>query len=268
MTINVDSETCTGCGTCAKICPMEVIGMDDDIPVIQEGREALCISCGQCEAFCPSGALREGTDKHRTVKAPGKDLVSSDVLGLYLKSRRSIRKYRPERVSKETIKKLLDISRYAATGGNAQPVEWMVVYDPDAVHKVAAHTIDYMKELVKTNHPMSSYVPHLIARWDAGNDVICRGAPHLLIPHVPEESPMAPNDAIIALTHFDIAAPAFGVGTCWAGLAAMALRSHKPLQDLIHLPQGRVPAYAMMFGYPEYVPSYIPGRKPLNIIWK
>ncbi len=38
-----------------------------------------------------------------------------------------------------------------------------------------------------------------------------------LFAHIPEGNPMASVDAIIALTHFDIAAPAFGIGTCWAG---------------------------------------------------
>ena len=125
-----------------------------------------------------------------------------------------------------------------------------------------------MKTLVNSSHPMSGYVPGLISAWNMGTDVICRGAPHILIPHIPEGNPIAPTDAIIALTHFDISAPAFNVGTCWAGFVAMACRSHAPLLEALHLPEGRTPAYALMFGFSQYKPTYIPERKPLRITWK
>ena len=71
-------------------------------------------------------------------------------------------------------------------------------------------------------------------------------------PHIPEENHVAPVDAIIALTHFDLAAPAFGIGTCWAGFVALAASSYEPLQKELGLPAGRKCAYAMMFGYPKY----------------
>ena len=69
---------------------------------------------------------------------------------------------------------------------------------------------------------MSGYIPTLLAAWEAGNDPVCRGAPHLVIAHIPEGNPVASVDALIALTHFDIAAPGFGIGTCWAGFLSMA----------------------------------------------
>ncbi len=53
----------------------------------------------------------------------------------------------------------------------------------------------------------------------------------------PETNPLASTDAIIALTHVDIAAPAFGVGTCWAGFVAAASLSYQPLQDMLNLPK-------------------------------
>lgn len=99
-------------------------------------------------------------------------------------------------------------------------------------------------------------------------DGICWGAPHLLIPHIPEESPTAPTDAIIALTTVDIAAPAFGIGMCWAGLVNMASHTYKPLQEYYTLPKGRIPAHAMMFGYPRYTPHRIPQRNPFKVTWR
>lgn len=57
--------------------------------------------------------------------------------------------------------------------------------------------------------------------------------------------------SIIALTHFDIVAPSFGLVTCWAGFLTEAAKSWKPLQEALALQSGRVITYAMMFGYPR-----------------
>jgi len=79
----------------------------------------------------------------------------------------------------------------------------------------------------------------LIAAWDRGVDAICWKAPHLLVVHIPENhviAPVGPTDGIIALTHFDILAPAFGIGTCWPGFLTMAVGSWKTLQEALALP--------------------------------
>jgi nitroreductase len=75
--------------------------------------------------------------------------------------------------------------------------------------------------------------------WDSGIDSICHNAPHLLFAHIPSESIFGSTDAIIAITHFDIAAPSFGLGTCWVGFVEMAANAYKPLQDALALPVGR-----------------------------
>jgi nitroreductase len=189
-------------------------------------------------------------------------------MAFYLKKRRSVRHFTKDTVPKEKILEILDIVRYAASGGNGQPVQWIVVHDQERVKKIAGLTVEWMKTLKNTNHPMSGYVPVLIGAWESGRDVICRDAPHLLFAHIPEGNPVASVDAIIALTHFDVAAPAFGIGTCWAGFVAMAAASYEPLQKELGLPVGRKCAYAMMFGYPQYKIYGIPRRNPVAVTWR
>ncbi len=48
-------ENCEGCGTCAEVCPNEVIEMQDDVPKVVKGEE--CIGCRSCEVQCPTEAI-------------------------------------------------------------------------------------------------------------------------------------------------------------------------------------------------------------------
>ncbi len=51
----VDTEKCTGCGTCVTVCPQGVFEIQGDKAVVVKPEE--CIGCRACEAACPSGAI-------------------------------------------------------------------------------------------------------------------------------------------------------------------------------------------------------------------
>ncbi len=270
-TILVDPDLCTRCGICSAVCTSSIIGAadEDDLPEVPEEKAGMCARCGHCEAFCPSLALTLNLRPGEKEQIPeGAGILSPEALGIYLRMRRSVRHFTEEPVPKEKILQILDIARYAASGGNRQPTGWLVVYDRKKVRRIAELTIDWMRTLVTTSHPMRGYLPTLIAAWEGGYDIICRDAPHLVISHVPAGNPLDQVNATIALTHFDIAAPSFGVGTCWAGFVAGACQEYRPLQEYLALPEGRVPAYAMMFGYPQYRIYGIPRRNPLQVAWR
>ncbi len=46
----IDSEKCTGCGICAKICPMDAITIDDNKKAVIDYKR--CIGCGVCVIKC------------------------------------------------------------------------------------------------------------------------------------------------------------------------------------------------------------------------
>ena len=51
----VDVEKCTGCGTCASVCPSSVFEVRDDKAVVARPED--CVGCRACEASCPQGAI-------------------------------------------------------------------------------------------------------------------------------------------------------------------------------------------------------------------
>jgi len=196
--MTVDGELCTRCGICTAVCTANIIesgvesGDEIQIPRASEERAGFCFGCGHCEAFCPSQALILNIRPDERIKLPqsaGK--ISAEDIGWYLQKRRSVRRFTDEPVSKEMILKILDIARYAPSGSNGQPVSWLVVHDPKQVKKIAEIVIEYMKSLANTDHPLKGYLPMLISAWDRGEDIICRGAPHLLFAIIPEGNPIA-----------------------------------------------------------------------------
>jgi NAD-dependent dihydropyrimidine dehydrogenase PreA subunit len=50
-----DKERCTGCGACVEICPVNVIKMEGDFPVVDK---EWCIGCGVCAIPCPTSAVK------------------------------------------------------------------------------------------------------------------------------------------------------------------------------------------------------------------
>lgn len=272
MPILIDKDLCTKCNTCGAVCLMGIIvkATDSIFPTIAEENTANCLKCGHCEAFCPQSALTLDflTEEKGNTSLPNESTDPQE-LASYIKMRRSVRHFTTKSVPKDLINAVLDVARYAPSGGNAQPVKWHIVYDSSDVRHVANLTIEWMRTLINTTHPLSNYVPVILSIWDSGVDYICHNAPHLLMALLPDFDPTNDKtDAIIAMTHFDIAAPLYGFGTCWAGFVSMAAVEYKPLKDFIAIPLGYRIAYAMMFGYSTYKITSIPRRNKVEVTWQ
>ena len=53
MSAKVDEGTCTGCGSCVEVCPVEAITAEDTAKI----DPAQCNECGACVEECPSDAI-------------------------------------------------------------------------------------------------------------------------------------------------------------------------------------------------------------------
>ena len=265
-----DREKCSRCGACVAECPVGLIKINppNPMPTPIDGAEMMCINCGHCVAVCPHGAIAHRAmmpDECPPMQAGW--IRHPERVEHYIRARRSIRAYKKEPVDREELAKLIDIARFAPTGGNAQPVRWMIIHDRDEVYKLAELTIDWMKNLIEEN-PSAAKMSGIVDAWEAGIDIICRDAPHVIVAHASKESIIAQVDCAIALTYLELAAPAFGVGACWAGFAMGAANAWPPIQEFLGLPEGNVSHGMLLVGYPKHKYHRLPLRDEAEIIWR
>ena len=267
----IDAEKCKKCGMCVAECPIGIIQFmaEDSPPSWLDGAEALCINCGHCVAICPNAALELSAMSREKCLPIAKDLVSTpEQLEQFLKSRRSIRAYKENPVEHEKLAKLIDIARYAPSGHNLQPVQWLVIQKREDVKHLAQLTVDWLKGLVQKEPAIAEMLQAeaLANYWDMGIDVITRWAPHLIITHVPKNSAFS-LDCHIAMTYLELAAHSMGLGAFWAGFVQVAAASDPAFAQVMQLPENHVCYGAMMIGYPKYKYSCIPMKKAAQILW-
>ncbi len=272
FTVNV--TTCTRCGTCVNECPVgDIIELKPDSPVpsMKDGGADLCINCGHCVAVCPTGSFSLETMPVDACPTVQRDkLPSGPSVTHLLRSRRSVRHYQDKTVDQSIIVDLINTVSYTPTGQNMQELSWLVLYSREEVRRLSETTIQWMEYLHKEKHPAAVMfgVGRHIAAWRAGEDTICRNAPHVVVAHADKDVKIATIDGSAALTWFDIAAAASGLGTCWAGYVTACAAFWPPMREALNLPGNNALIGAMMFGYPKYEYHRIPLRKKPDVIWR
>jgi len=268
--LRVDQEKCVGCGLCAEVCPTGLVSLEGSSwPRESVGKS--CIACGHCVAVCPEAALDHlKAPLANQVAAPPHPLLDEDSAALFLRSRRSIRRYKPEAVPRQRITKLLEVARLAPTGGNSQGVSYLVLDDPATLKALTAATIGWMEELIAQGSPSAPYFRGNVKTYrESGQDVILRGAPCLILGLAPQAFlPRGRDNTHFSLGYAELYAPTLGLGTCWSGfLESCAASGYAPLLEILKLPAGLVVTGGLMVGIPAHSYVRLPDRQPLQVIW-
>jgi len=267
--LKVDKGKCTNCGACADVCPASAIGLTADGPV--ETGLRICIACGHCVAACPVEAL-DNLYAPLSGQVPLEDSRPLDPAAAvrFLRSRRSIRAYKKEPVPQELLLQILDIARFASTGGNSQGLSYLVISDRKKLDAISRAVIDWMESLVAQGVEGSEYFVGIIrTARETGKDAILRGAPHLIVAMCDETFLRGPENAHFAFAYAELLAPTLGIGTCWAGLfQGCAINGYAPLLDILDIPPWKRVAGGLMAGFPIHKYYRLVGRNDLEVEWK
>jgi len=251
--LKIDEAKCVHCGMCVKDCIVHCLELNEEskIPQFEKGKECNCIKCQHCLAVCPTGALSiwgKNPDDSADIGS-----INSDELLSLIKSRRSIRHYKPENLDSERMNKLKDMLKYAPTGVNFHKLHFAFVDDIEVMDNIRNHVNTKLVDVL-TNPVVKKTHPHIASLRGAiadGHDVVFRGAPHMVIVSVPADAHCKKEDPLIALSYFDLYAQSMGVGTLWCGFAYYCFKMFPELSEYIEVPDGYRVAYAMLFGVPD-----------------
>ncbi|SCG99561.1 MULTISPECIES: 4Fe-4S dicluster domain-containing protein [unclassified Romboutsia] len=52
----IDKEYCVACGTCTKVCPLQIIHIEQG--VFAQINSDKCVGCGKCAKACPACIIK------------------------------------------------------------------------------------------------------------------------------------------------------------------------------------------------------------------
>jgi len=266
----VDEEKCIHCGLCVKDCIVKILALNENkIPQTITEREKNCTKCQHCLSICPTGALTILDKNPENSQEATNNFNPEEVLRL-IKERKSIRFYKPENVEKEKLEKLKEMLAYVPTGVNNHSLHFSIIEDVTVMDKYRKMVNDMIIKIVSNNtikqlaKKFSRYTNAILR----GEDVIFRGAPHMIVVSIDKNAPCKDVDPIIALSYFELYAKSLGIGTCWCGLAYYCLQFIPNLHKIFNVPKTHKIAYVMLFGNPaiEHKRTTQPEAVPVETI--
>ena len=218
MLIEIDAGRCIGCGKCVADCVGSNLAVEDGIAQVK-GR---CILCGHCVAICPTAAVSiPGYDMADVEpSAPAGETIDAADLLRAIKSRRSVRSFKPEPVGRQELEFVLQAGRYTATAKNAQGCRFIVVQDGLAeLKRLVWDGIDGLLALPADEKPrwVKLYKPFLRDACAGRQDFLFRDAP--AVAYVAAERA---DDAGLAAQNMELMAAAQGLGVLFNGYLCRA----------------------------------------------
>jgi nitroreductase len=145
-----------------------------------------------------------------------------------IRTRRSIRKYKPNPVSDDDVLRCLEAARWAPSANNSQPWEFVVVKDPETRKRLAQI--------------------HSWGRFMKDSPVV------IVVLADPERSPnYYHGDAAVATQNILLAAHSLGLGTCWMGVVNTGFE--EPIKELLGVPRSLRVLCTVSLGYPDESPK-------------
>lgn len=157
-----------------------------------------------------------------------------------IKTRRSVRRYKPTPVPEALLKEVLNAARLAPSAENSQPWKFVVVRDEQTKLRLA---------VAANGQKFMAQAPIIV--------VAC-GIPDEAFPTVGGYMSSHVIDVSIALDHLTLVAHGSGLGTCW-----IAAFKEEKVREVLGIPEDvRVVAMTPL-GYPDEAPERSP-RKNLE----
>ncbi|HOP64929.1 MAG TPA: nitroreductase family protein [Spirochaetota bacterium] len=253
----IDSKKCTLCGKCIEICPKEVLYIRDK-KVCRNDNE--CMLCSHCYDVCKFNAvsfndtlknIKFNTFKYKEKILSSKDVNPEQLINIF-RSRRSIRRFREEGISEDTIRDLIEFAVTAPSGSNCQEWEFTVINGREKVWEFATQIKEFFIKINRLaanplirflsipfmgrallNYYRDHYetVKMAIEESEKGRDLLFHGAPCLIIIHSTMEGSTPIEDGTYAAYNICMLSHYMNLGTCLIGFAVEAMNRSTELRE-------------------------------------
>ena len=182
----------------------------------------------------------------------------------FLRSRRSVRRFKPEPIPDSVIERILTTATYAPSAHNLQPWRFVVIKNPDVKPRLAKTLTDKMRLDMQAEGAAESEiekrVSNSIRRIDEAPVIImlCRDVTDVRV-NTPEETIMNIQSTALAGLQLLLAAHAEGLGGNWI---CWPLYATKETQSVLELPENWEPQAMIIIGSSTETPA-IRERKSL-----
>jgi len=155
-----------------------------------------------------------------------------------IRTRRSVRSYKPDPVPEEVLNRVLEAVRIAPSGSNRQPWKFIIVKDEELKKQMVAAC---------RNQSFVAEAPLIIVacgyniHWNRGGYM---GDMSMLV------------DVSIAFTHLILSARAEGLGTCWIGSF-----NNEEVKKILNVPEDANVVAITPLGYPKHEEFIEPSQR-------
>ncbi|MDP2718773.1 MAG: nitroreductase family protein [Dehalococcoidia bacterium] len=187
-----------------------------------------------------------------------------NLLGLVQK-RRSTRRFKPDPVPDELINKVIEVARWAPSGANSQPWEFIIITDKVVKDKITEIAREACKVVQEMEFTRSSDMQHPLA-FEPVDELGFKDAPVLIIevgdPRTREAAVLAaqrgPHIYVSSLAnaflYLHLAATSLGLGSQWLSSVGHPLFQERIKQEL-GIPDNFTIYDVFVLGYPAEKPK-------------
>jgi len=171
----------------------------------------------------------------------------------FLRSRRSVRRFKPDPIPDSVIERILTTATYAPSAHNLQPWRFVLIKNPDVKPRLAKALTDKMRLDMRAEGAAESDIEKRIAnsirRINEAPVIIllCRDLTVVRV-NTPEENIMNIQSTALAGLQLLLAAHAEGLGANWI---CWPLYATKETQNVLELPQTWEPQAMIIIGYAD-----------------
>ncbi len=249
--IIVDKEKCIGCGACAKDCPAFSISVKNGkAEKTGEG----CIECGHCYSICPVNAVQMAGYECADEKITPMTDIDPELLLNAMKSRRTVRQFKNQKIEQDKIDKILEAGRYCPTGGNSQHVAYTILdTKQDEIENLCVKTF-------RKGINLGSKFSKFLSNMKIDDNFFFKKAPLVIV-----VSSRDNVNASLASSYMEIMAESLGLGVLYSGFFVACAKINPKIKSMLNLKKGYKVCTCMVIGYPDVKYYRVAPRKELKV---